>query len=294
MMVPALRLLDDPFIFSRMLHRPTGSHKGTFGTALCLCGSRIYRGAALLAVEGAMRCGAGIVQLASVEEVISACCSRLPECTLLPLKPCPQGGPSKENLDLLAEQLPHRRALLAGCGLTQSEDTSYLVHHLVEQCECSVVLDADALNVCKSGSLPHPKKGGLIVTPHPGEMSALTGKSIQEIQQNRVQAALDFARENQCIIALKGHHTIIASPDGQVFENPTGNPGLAKGGSGDVLAGMITGLVCGGLSPLDAAICGVYLHGKAADLCAEQKGQTTMLPHDILEDLGGFLAENHF
>ncbi len=294
MMVPAIRLLDDSFVFSRMPMRPSHSHKGTFGTALCLCGSTTYQGAALMAAEGALRSGAGIVQLASVQPVLTACVIRLPECTLLPLKQTQFGSPSAENLELLSGFISKRQAFLAGCGLTNCEDTAKLVHTLVPMCQCSVVLDADGLNVCQGGELPHPEKGMLIVTPHPGEMAALTGKTVKEIQENRVQAALQFAQENNCITVLKGHHTIIAAPDREVFENPTGNSGLAKGGSGDILAGMITGFVAAGLSALDAAICGVYLHGLAADFCAARKSQTAMLPHDILEDLGPLLAQKGF
>ena len=292
MMIPAIRLLDDAFVFSRIPRRPVHSHKGTFGTALCLCGSRIYQGAALMAAEGTLRSGAGIVQLASVQSILSACVIRLPECTLLPLTETPDGSISAENIPLLAQVMPQRKSVLIGCGLTPSPDTAHLVHQLIPLCNGTVVLDADGLNVCQGGQLPHPTGGTLIVTPHPGEMASLTGKSIAEIQENRTQAALQFAKENDCITVLKGHQTVIAAPDGQVFENPTGNSGLAKGGSGDVLAGIITGMASAGLSALDAAICGVYLHGLAADVCAQHKSQTAMLPHEILQDLGTILAQH--
>ncbi len=292
MMIPAIRLLDDAFIFSRIPRRPVHSHKGTFGTALCLCGSRIYQGAALMAAEGALRSGAGIVQLASVQSILSACVIRLPECTLLPLTETPQGTISAENIPLLSQYLPQRKAVLMGCGLTISPDTEQLVHQLIPLCNGTVVLDADGLNVCQGGQLPHPATGELIVTPHPGEMASLTGKTIAKIQENRVDAALQFSKQNQCITVLKGHQTVIAAPDGQVFENPTGNSGLSKGGSGDVLAGMITGMAAAGLSALDAAICGVYLHGLAADVCAQHRSQTAMLPHEILQDLGTILSQH--
>lgn len=291
MMFPAVRMLDDGFVFSRIPRRPAHSHKGTFGTALCLCGSSIYQGAALLAAEGALRSGAGIVQLASIPSILSACVIRLPECTLFPMKENADGSPSAENIPRLEAQLDKKQAILIGCGLTPCEDTAQLVHQLVPKAKCTVVLDADGLNVCQGGKLPHPQEGDLIVTPHPGEMAALTGMSVAEIQENRVQAALQFAKQNHCITVLKGHHTIIAAPDGQVFENPTGNSGLAKGGSGDILSGLITGLASAGLSALDAAVCGVYLHGAAADFCAERRSQTAMLPHEILVDLGTLLAE---
>lgn len=285
------RVIDEQLVFSLLRPRPADSHKGTFGTLLCLCGSLPYRGAALLATEGALRSGAGIVQLASVEPVLAACCVRLPEATLLPLSPGPDGGPGRENLGRLTDSLSHCRGMLAGCGLTPSADTAFLVSRLTAQARGTVVLDADALNALAGEPLPHPAQGGLILTPHPGEMARLTGRSIGEIQQNRVETAVRFAAEQNCVLVLKGNGTIIAAPDGRLFINHTGNPGLAKGGSGDILAGLIAGLACSGLEAAEAAVCGVFLHGLAADRCAARLGQAGMLPHDILADLGAIFAE---
>lgn len=285
-------VLQQSTIFSKIKKRPQNSHKGSFGTALCICGSQKYRGAALLATEATLRCGAGIVQLASIEQVLSACCIRLPEATLLPLQQSDTGAISKENRTILSQELQNKQSILMGCGLTQSEDIFQLVHDLVPLAQCSVVLDADALNVCNGEKLPRPQQGRLILTPHPGEMARLCNKTVEYVQNNRSEIAMQFAKEKDCILVLKGYHTLIASPDGQIFENHTGNSGLAKGGSGDVLAGMITGLLCSGMDPFDAAICGVYLHGYSADLCAARKGETSMLPHEILQDLSEFLAQN--
>lgn len=278
-------------VLSLLPPRPPESHKGTFGTLLCLCGSLPYRGAALLAAEGALRAGAGIVQLASVEPVLAACCVRLPECVLLPLQAGESGGPSAENLPILREKLASCRALLAGPGLTPGADTAALVRDLVPRTKGPAVLDADALNALAGSDLPHPQ-GGLILTPHPGEMARLAGCTIAEVERDRPAAALRFARENDCVLVLKGHETLVAAPDGRLWKNTTGNAGMARGGSGDVLAGMIAALACAGLAPADAAVCGVFLHGLAGDLCAKRLGQTGMLPHDMLADLGGWLAEN--
>lgn len=287
------RLIDEELVFSLLKPRPADSHKGTFGTLLCLCGSLPYRGAALLAAEGALRSGAGIVQLASVEPVLAACCVRLPEATLLPLVPGPDGGPGRENLPRLADSLAGCRGMLAGCGLTHGAETAFLVRELVPRAKGTVVLDADALNALAGSPLPHPAVGGLILTPHPGEMARLTGMSIGKIQQNRVETAARFAAQQNCVLVLKGSGTIIAAPDGRLFINRTGNPGLAKGGSGDILAGLIAGLACSGLEAAEAAVCGVFLHGLAADRCAARLGQAGMLPHDILADLGSIFAQNH-
>lgn len=278
-------------VLSLLPPRAPESHKGTFGTLLCLCGSLPYRGAALLAAEGALRAGAGIVQLASVEPVLAACCARLPECVLLPLQAGESGGPSVKNLPLLREKMVSCRALLAGPGLTPGADTAALVRDLVPRTKGPAVLDADALNALAGSELPRPQ-GGLILTPHPGEMARLLGCTVAGVERDRPAAALRFARENGCVLVLKGHETLVAAPDGRLWKNTTGNAGMARGGSGDVLAGMIAALACGGLAPADAAVCGVFLHGLAGDLCAERLGQTCMLPHDMLADLGGWLAAN--
>lgn len=278
-------------VLSLLPPRPPESHKGTFGTLLCLCGSLPYRGAALLAAEGALRAGAGIVQLASVEPVLAACCARLPECVLLPLQAGESGGPSAENLPLLREKLKGCRALLAGPGLTPGADTAALVRDLVPRTAGPAVLDADALNALAGSALPHPQ-GGLILTPHPGEMARLAGCTVADVERGRPAAARRFARENDCVLVLKGHETLVAAPDGRLWKNTTGSAGMARGGSGDVLAGMIAALACGDLAPADAAVCGVFLHGLAGDLCARRLGQTGMLPHDMLADLGGWLAAN--
>ena len=278
-------------VLSLLPPRPPESHKGTFGTLLCLCGSLPYRGAALLAAEGALRAGAGIVQLASVEPVLAACCARLPECVLLPLQAGESGGPSVENLPLLREKLKGCRALLAGPGLTPGADTAALVRDLVPRTAGPAVLDADALNALAGSALPHPQ-GGLILTPHPGEMARLAGCTVADVERGRPAAPRRVGRGNAGVRGRKGPEPRVAAPDGRLWKNTTGNAGMARGGSGDVLAGMIAALACAGLAPADAAVCGVFLHGLAGDLCARRLGQTGMLPHDMLADLGGWLAAN--
>ena len=153
------------------------------------------------------------------------------------------------------------------------------------------MLDADGLNAAaKMDSLPRSPGLPLILTPHPGEMARLCGLTTAEVNAGREGIAAGYARAEDCVVVLKSHRTIVAGPGGEVFVNPTGNPGLSRGGSGDILAGMIAGLAAQGLSPLDAAVCGVWLHGAAADQCAKRLGQYGMLPHDIFTDLGAIFA----
>ena len=159
----------------------------------------------------------------------------------------------------------------------------------------SAVLDADGLNAAadllQAGKLPHPQ-GDLILTPHPGEMARLTGCSAADINADREGTALSFAKAWDAVVVLKGARTVIAAPDGRCAVNPTGNPGLARGGSGDVLAGMTSALLACRLPAFEAAVCAVYLHGAAADCAAAKHGEAGMLPHDLFAELGGLFAAN--
>lgn len=292
-------------VFQTISARERSSHKGSFGSVLTVAGSAWYRGAASLAVEGALRTGAGIVTLASVEPVLSAVSARLPECCLCPCEMGAEGGivPSAQNLDRIRRQ--KATVLLIGPGLgsssqsaTRGQESKTLVESFVNSFDGSVVLDADGLNavallLAEGKTFPHPK-GELIVTPHPGEMSRLTGVSIADFNRTtdqRAEIARHYAEAWNAVVVLKGAGTIIASPDGRIQRNTTGNPGLARGGSGDVLAGMTAALLACKLPAFDAASCAVYLHGAAADRAAQTHGEYGMLPHDLFPALGSIFAE---
>ena len=278
-------------VFELLPHRKADSHKGSYGKVMCLAGSARFRGAAALAAEGALRIGAGLVTLASVEPVIAAVAARLPECVFLPCRQSAEGGVSAQSAGAVLEKVRGMDVLLFGPGLGDSEDTAALLEKLGPSAGCTLVLDADGLNAAaKMEALPRSPGLPLILTPHPGEMARLCGLTIAEVNAGREGIAAGYARAEDCVVVLKGHRTIVAGPQGEVFVNPTGNPGLSRGGSGDILAGMIAGLAAQGLSPLDAAVCGVWLHGAAADECAGRLGQYGMLPHDIFTDLGAIFA----
>ena len=293
--------LTSEFVWKNILPRARESHKGTFGSVLAVAGSAFYRGAALLAAEGALRTGAGIVTLASVEPVVSAAVTRLPECCLCPCKAGAQGGIAPENIPLLQRQ--KATVLLLGPGLggtaqstARAAETRRLVQGLLPEFAGSAVLDADGLNaaaqlLAEGQSMPHPA-GKLVVTPHPGEMARLTGLSAAEIHANREDVARQYANAWNAVVVLKGARTVVAAPDGRVCVNQTGNPGLARGGSGDVLAGMTAALLACGLPAYEAAACAVYLHGAAADRAAAVHGEYGMLPHDLFPELGTLFAEN--
>ena len=291
-------------VFDTLPVRERNSHKGSFGSVLTVAGSEWYRGAASLAVEGALRTGAGIVTLSSVEPVLAAVAARLPECCLCPCEKGAEGGiaPSVQNFDRIRRQ--KATVLLLGPGLGSSaqsaargQESKQLVETLVNGFSGSVVLDADGLNAAalllqEEKRFPHPE-GELIVTPHPGEMARLTGISTGEFNDstgNRAKIALHFAKEWNAVVVLKGAGTIVASPEGRVRMNTTGNPGLARGGSGDVLSGMTAALLACKLPAFDAASCAVCLHGAAADRAAKRHGEYGMLPQDIFPALGEIFA----
>lgn len=278
-------------VFELLPRRKADSHKGSYGKVMCLAGSARFRGAAALAAEGALRAGAGLVTLASVEPVIAAVAARCPECVFLPCRQSAGGGVSAQGGKAVLEKVRGMEVLLFGPGLGDTDDTAALLEQLGPSAGCALVLDADGLNAAaKMDALPRSPGLPLILTPHPGEMARLCGLTTAEVNAGREGIAAGYARAEDCVVVLKGHRTIVAGPDGEVFVNPTGNPGLSRGGSGDILAGMIAGLAAQGLSPLDAAVCGVWLHGAAADQCAKRLGQYGMLPHDIFADLGALFA----
>ena len=230
------------FVWSHIPKRPRESNKGSFGAVLAVAGSACYRGAASLTVEGALRTGAGIVTLASVEPVLAAVSARLPECCLCPCEPGAEGGISPQSIPRILRQ--KATVLLIGPGLgylaqstARAAETRTLVKKLITGFSGSAVLDADGLNAAASlmnagEELPRPAKE-LILTPHPGEMSRLTGLSVEAVQADREGVARRYAAQWNAVVVLKGARTVVAAPDGRVCVNPTGNPGLARGGSGD-------------------------------------------------------------
>ncbi len=273
--------------------RKSESNKGSYGKVLLVAGSQRYRGAAALCAEGAARTGAGIVTLAAIQPVLDAVLPRLPEICLLPCTTGSEGGIDSACADMILAQANRSSVLAIGPGLSVCAETKALVPALIAQSKVPVILDADGLNLAaRLDSLPRPENAPLILTPHPGEMARLTRRSVDEIQSNRESVAAGYARANHCIVVLKGSRTLVAGPEGEVYVNTTGNAGLSRGGSGDILTGMIAALVAQKLPPLEAAACGVWLHGAAADRTAQRLGQYGMLPHDIFADLGRIFAEN--
>ncbi len=267
------------------------TNKGSFGRALLLCGSPGMAGAAVLAASAALRCGAGLTELALPASLYPIAAAHLcePVFTLLPETENYEISPAA--VALFGKRLQAATAVGLGCGLGTSPGAAALVLAALTQAVCPVVLDADALNIlARHLEILNTVQVPVILTPHPGEMSRLTGKTVAEIQADRASISREFSEKYNVIVALKGHGTLIAVPGKTPFVNPTGNPGMATGGSGDLLTGMIVSFLAQGFSPADAALCGVYLHGLAGDNAAARLSQHAMLPTDILAELPGIFC----
>ncbi len=266
-----LRLLPD---------RDPRAHKGNFGKILLLCGSRGYTGAAALAAMGSLRSGAGLVYLAVPECIYEIEAVKLTEAIVLPV-PSRDGSYAIEAAQEVRALLATMDAVLIGPGMGQSEGALAVLEEVLDHFDGPIVVDADGLNLMATHKvLLRRRNGPTVLTPHEGEFKRLA----PDFQGDRLSSAVEFANEHGCILVLKGHETLIT--DSAVsYRNSTGNPGMAVGGSGDVLAGMIVSLLGQGIEPLQAAALGAWLHGAAGDLSAERLGQYAMLPTDLLEDL---------
>ena len=271
--------LNHEKVLSILPDRDIAAHKGDFGKILLLCGSRGYTGAAYLAAMGALRSGAGLTFLGVPESIYEIEAVKLNEPVVFPL-PDQDGKLSEEAIPEILARLPKMDAVLVGPGLGQSEGTFRVVKSVLETAACPVILDADGINVMAAHKdILRGRTNPTILTPHAGEFARLGGNS-----GDRVAEAEEMARELGCIVLLKGHGTVIT--DGtSTYINPTGNPGMAVGGSGDVLSGIIVGLLGQGIASLEAAACGAWIHGAAGDICAGEIGQYGMLPTDMLNVL---------
>ena len=267
-------------ILSILPDREKDAHKGDFGKILLLCGSRGYTGAAYLAAMGALRSGAGLVFLGVPESIYEIEAVKLNESVVFPL-PDKGGKLSSRAIPEIVERLPQMDAVLIGPGLGQSNDTLAVVGMVLKAAQCPVILDADGINLIAAHKhIVRGRTNPTILTPHAGEFSRLGGS----MDVARQLAAEAMARELGSILLLKGHRTVIT--DGvTTYINPTGNPGMAVGGSGDVLAGIITAFVGQGVNPLQAAACGAWVHGAAGDICAAELGQYGLLPTDMVHVL---------
>ncbi len=279
-MVPRLKKVNAGTLHRWLPRRKRDSHKGDYGKILLLCGAVGYTGAATLAAQAAARTGAGLVFVGVPEAVYPIVAGKLTEPMVCPL-PCEEGKLSKEAIPEILERLKKADACLIGCGLGQSEGTFVAVKTVLENAKCPVVVDADGINVLQRHiDVLRGAACPVILTPHEGEFLRLGG----DLSEGRIKGAMKLQEDLKVTLLLKGHRTLIFGEEGR-YVNATGNPGMATGGSGDVLAGIIVSLLGQGLSPTKAAAAGVWLHGRAGDIAASRLGEYGLLPSDIVEEL---------
>jgi hydroxyethylthiazole kinase-like uncharacterized protein yjeF len=281
-------LLSTPWLRERLPKRPRSANKGTFGRVLVVAGSTNYAGAARLAAEACYRAGAGLVTIACAASVQSMIAPAIPEATWLPF-PDEDGALSGPAVDQIIAEVAAFDVLLIGPGLSQRKGVGDAVLRLLAAVPANIracVVDADALNALANAPGWQDRiTSPAILTPHPGEMARLLGTTVAEVQDDRLNVASKASADWRQIVVLKGANTVIAVPDGRAAISPYANPLLATAGTGDVLAGAIAGLLAQGMEPFEAAACGVYLHGLAADDLGEDLGDRGMLASDLLPAL---------
>lgn len=292
-MHPHTQLLTQQCIRSLIPLRSASSHKGTFGHVGIIAGSPGKAGAPALTALGALRSGTGLVTAATPATILPIVESKLLEVMTLALPETPEHLIGMEAGPVLIQFCQNKSALAFGPGMGVSSSTTNLLSHLLPQTEAPCVLDADALNNLASNlEVFSTMKSPPILTPHPGEMARLLKThSPKTINEDRISVATTFATQHRVILVLKGANTIIANPQGQIAICPTGNPGMASAGMGDVLTGMLAGLLAQGLPAWDAARVGVYVHGLAGDLAALSTGETSLIASDLISAIPKALSK---
>ncbi len=269
----------------KLCKRKKNSHKGTYGTALLFCGSYGMCGAEILAAKAALRSGVGIVKALVCDKNYAAFSSNVPEAVTIPVETALSGAPAVYT-KLILSSISSSDALLLGCGLGTSDEAKMFVRKTIEYANIPTIIDADGINaVATDINILRKLKAPFILTPHPAEMARLCGTTTDEIERHRVKYAKRFATEFGCVLVLKGSNTIVALPNGSVYFNTIGNSGMATGGSGDVLAGMIVSLLAQGYDTVEAALRAVWFHSEAADNALSKITESALIPSDIIEEL---------
>ena len=272
------RVIDDEYVSRFIVQRPEAANKYDFGYVLCVCGSRGMHGAAVMAATAALRSGAGRVTVAVPSEIEAAMYPCFTEVMV-------RGYDKPEDLDRLLEKSD---VCILGCGIGKSDLSTEVVRYILANYDKRIVLDADGINIlARDIDIIKDTKATVIMTPHVGEMARLSGMTSEEVEDDREIVASGMARELNAVVVLKGAQTVIASPHakGTIYVNHSGNPGMATAGSGDVLTGIITGLLARGYKQEDACIVGMYLHGLAGDIAARHLGQESLIASDLIQFL---------
>ncbi|MEE0930521.1 MAG: NAD(P)H-hydrate dehydratase [Acutalibacteraceae bacterium] len=271
--------IDGSRLKSLMPQKEVSANKGTTGTLTVACGSYGMVGATQMCIQSALRSGTGLVKSILPSNLYPIIAPSIPQAVFIPYT-------SADTIEVLTQSMEKSKAVIAGCGLGNNSKSQEITEYIISNSKIPVILDADSLNVIANNiEILKKAKVPVIITPHPGEMARMLNTSVDMIQNNRLTVATEFAKRYNVIVVLKGAYTIIAHPSGKSVINPTGNKGMAKAGSGDVLAGIIGSFVSQGMSPFNAAVSGVYCHGYAGDLAEERFGHISMLATDIIDML---------
>lgn len=271
--------------------RSVNCNKGTNGHQLNICGSYLMPGASVICAKAALKSGVGLLKCAFPKSIYSVMTSHLVEPIFAPMSENEEKTFSMGALTHLVDELNWANSVVIGCGIGKNDDTEVLVNQILKESKVPVVLDADGINsILMNIDMLKDSKAPIVLTPHPGEMARLINKSIEYVQSNRIEVAKQFAKKNGVILVLKGANTVVTNGN-EVFINITGNAGMAMGGTGDMLTGMIGSFIAQGISPFDAAKCAVYIHGLCGDITANEISQRGMSVTDMIELLGALMSE---
>lgn len=285
-------LIGDALVRPLLGPRNPETHKGTYGHTLVVGGSRDMTGAVIMTACAALRCGSGLVTAALPESLLPVAAGVMVEVMTRALPQTGQAAIALEALPAIENLLGMSSVCAVGPGMSQYAEAAAIIRFILEKAGIPVIIDADGLNALAGDiGVLQERQVPVVLTPHPGEMARLTGKSVEEIQSNRIAIARSYAMEWGVTLVLKGNKTIVANAKGEVFVNITGNPGMATAGSGDVLCGIIAGLMAQGLKPADAACVGVYLHGMAGDAAAHIKGERGIIAGDLISFLPAVMKQ---
>lgn len=282
----SLELVEEERVRPLFRPRDRDAHKGTFGHVFILAGSMGKTGAAVMAGEAALKSGAGLVTIGTPRSCQPVVAREMAELMTEPLDETPVWSPAEQAADRVLELAAGKDAVLIGPGISTHESTARLLFSILPRIEAPMVLDADALNILAGNpSVLKSLKPPVVLTPHPGEFARLIGKSTADVLKGKLELAPAFAREHDVILILKGYRTLTALPDGRVFVNSTGNPGMATGGSGDVLSGILAAMAAGEPDLPAAAVAAVFLHGRSGDLAASKVGEKSLVAGNIITHL---------
>ena len=287
-----MRRVEFDYIENRLPHRPSDAHKGTMGTLCLVTGSFGFSGAAVLSAMSALRSGVGLMYQILPECIYPIFASSVYESVCVPVKGNQNGTVCADDIPKILEYTSKATSVLIGCGMGNSEDTAAVLRAIAESSKVPIIIDADGINaLSRHIDILDKANAEIILTPHVKEFSRLSGLSVEDILKAPAERAADYAREHGGVtLVLKGHRTYIAQ-GAEIYENIAGNSGMAKGGSGDVLAGIIASLSAQGASALDAAVTGVHIHALAGDIAAAKLSRAAMLPRDIIEALPEIYAK---